>query len=191
MPGSVRVVTAPQSEPLTVADVRARARIDAAAEELVIEAMIKEAREAAETYLHRALITQTRELALDCFPPVIELPFPPIGAVSSVTYVDANGATQPLAATEYDVDAYSSPGRVAPKFGKSWPSVQPGMNRVLVRYTCGYGDGDKVPAAIKSGLYLLIGHKFENREAVNVGNIVTELPWGVKSFWDPLVVHGA
>jgi len=36
-----------------------------------------------------------------------------------------------------------------------------------------------VPAPVEQAMLLLIGHWFENREAVNVGNIITSFPLGV------------
>jgi hypothetical protein len=33
-----------------------------------------------------------------------------------------------------------------------------------------------VPVAIQRGMLMLIGHLYENREAINVANIVTEVP---------------
>ena len=41
-----------------------------------------------------------------------------------------------------------------------------------------------IPENIISGMYLLIGHLYENRESVVIGKIVNELPMGVKYLWD-------
>lgn len=40
----------------------------------------------------------------------------------------------------------------------------------------------EVPGALeKAAMLLLIGHLYENREAVNIGNTTTEVPLGVKN----------
>ena len=41
------------------------------------------------------------------------------------------------------------------------------------------------PDPILSGMLLLIGHLYENRQAVITGTIATELPMTVKSLWFP------
>lgn len=40
----------------------------------------------------------------------------------------------------------------------------------------------EVPGELeRAAMLLLVGHLYENREAVNIGNIVTEVPVGIKS----------
>ena len=43
-------------------------------------------------------------------------------------------------------------------------------------YQAGYASNDAVPASLRHAALLLIGHWYENREAVNVGNIVQDVP---------------
>lgn len=181
---AVTVVNVPATEPISLVEAKAHLRIDAADEDTVIMSLITVARQVAENYTNRALITQTLELTLDGFPAdggIIEVPRPRLQAVSTVTYADENGVTQTLAATEYQVDAKSEPGRIAPAFGKTWPSTRDQFNAATIRYTAGYGDATAVPEAIKASLKLLVAHLFENREPVNIGNIVNELPFAVEA----------
>lgn len=42
-----------------------------------------------------------------------------------------------------------------------------------------------VPRGILNGMLLLIGSLYRTREAENIGNIVNEMPWGVKALWAP------
>lgn len=42
-----------------------------------------------------------------------------------------------------------------------------------------------VPGGIRAAVLLLVAHLYENREAVNVGNIVNEMPFGVRALLDP------
>lgn len=46
-------------------------------------------------------------------------------------------------------------------------------------------NGLVIPASAKAAILLTLGHLYENREAVNVGNIVTEMPMGVQSLLWP------
>ena len=41
-------------------------------------------------------------------------------------------------------------------------------------------NGLVMPASVKAAILLTLGHLYENREAVNVGNIVTEMPMGAE-----------
>jgi uncharacterized phage protein (predicted DNA packaging) len=56
------------------------------------------------------------------------------------------------------------------------------MNRVLVA-----GDGEEPPVVKqkwKQAMLLLIGHWYEHRESVNIGNITTNIPMGAeKLLW--------
>lgn len=47
----------------------------------------------------------------------------------------------------------------------------------------------QMPREVKAALFLLTAHLYETREAVNVGNIVTEVPFGVKSLLSGVVVR--
>jgi uncharacterized phiE125 gp8 family phage protein len=191
MSGSARLVEAPTEEPITLEEARTHTRgaVDVPEHNASLTSAIRTARDHAEHYLHRALATQTRELALDGFPPCIRLPYPPVQSVTSVKYTDLNGVEQTIDAADLDIDVYSAPARIRPAYGKTWPSPRPGYNVVRVRYVCGYAQAADIPEAIRHGMRLLIAHYFENREAIVVGTISGELPLGVAPHLDPHVVH--
>ena len=46
-------------------------------------------------------------------------------------------------------------------------------------------DGMKIDDDVKLALMLLVGHWYENREVVNIGNITTVLPFGFKALLEP------
>ena len=46
-----------------------------------------------------------------------------------------------------------------------------------------------MPAPIMHAIKLLVGHWYQNREAVSVGVAVAELPRAVKALLDPFRVH--
>jgi len=117
----------------------------------------------------RALVTQTWDLCLDAWPTdaFIELPYPPVQSVTSITYTDADGIVTTLPTTEYGVDTAADPGRVTLKYGKSWPGVTLGtVNPIVVRFVAGYGAAVTVPYLLKQAMLFLVGHYYENREAV-------------------------
>lgn len=157
---------------------------------------IQSAREAAEAYLRRRLITQTVDWKFDRFPAdrcPLFLPLGSVQTITSITYLDDAGVTQTWPVAEYlkdlPVGAHATTGRITPAYGYHWPTTYPVMNAVTVRMVVGYGDSrNDVPAAIKRGMKALLGHWDRSREAVVVGTIASELPFGVKWSWKPFRV---
>jgi hypothetical protein len=114
----------------------------------------------------------------------------PLIAVSSISYYDAAGVQQTLTAgTDYGVDATSCPGRVFPAPGTNWPATQDRPGAVLVTYTAGYATQNAIPATMLQAMRLLIGHWFENREAVTLQTNSAELPMGVQFLLDKVRIR--
>lgn len=184
------LVDVPSTEPVTLAEAKSHLRVTGADDDTLITALIVGARQATENFTHRALITQTWDLTLDAFPDEITVPLPLLQSVTSISYIDGNGASQTLASTEYTVDAKSEPGRIVPAYGKSWPVIRNIINAVTVRFVAGHADAAAVPQAIKQALLLQIGHLYEHRESVNIGSSVTELPMASEYLlWPYRVLH--
>jgi uncharacterized phiE125 gp8 family phage protein len=163
------LVTAPTSEPLTVEEVKLHLRIDHDAEDSWVGQSITAARQYIEDMAARQMVTATRKLILDYFTCEVELPRPPLLAVTGITYVDTDGATQTLSTDVYTVDTDSVPGRVYLAYDQSWPDTRCVQKAVEITYTCGYGDPCDVPRGLKSAMKLLIGTWYENRESVAYG----------------------
>ncbi len=75
----------------------------------------------------------------------------------------------------YIVDASREPGRVCLAAGQVWPVVQSKVNAVEVTFVAGYGLAADMPQDLKSAQLLLLGHLYENREAVTLRTIATTL----------------
>lgn len=166
---SLTILTPPAAEPVTLTTVKDHLRLIDSSEDTKLNLLIKVARFGTESWLNRALITQTLVAKLDEFPDcrVIELERPPLQSVTSVQYIDQNYATQTLSSSNYTVDTSSSPGRIILKDGYSWPLTAREGNVVTVTYVAGYGaDDTAIPSDISAALLLLIGHLYANREAV-------------------------
>mgnify|MGYP001608735830 FL=1 len=136
--------------------------------------LIKSARAAAETELHRYLITQTLDAYFDAFPAYEDdedytIKLPPLSSVTSITYVDTDGATQTLSASGYLVDAKSEPARITPAYGESWPSTREQNNAVIVRFVGGYGSASAVPQCIRNWMLIRIKTLYDNRDQIVVG----------------------
>jgi hypothetical protein len=46
-----------------------------------------------------------------------------------------------------------------------------------------------MPTALKQAMLLMIGELYENREAINVGNIVSEIPYGMIHLMSPYRIN--
>ncbi len=172
---ALTVFTQPQGEPVTLDEAKCHLRVTVTEDDMLIEGLILAAREQIELECSRALIKQTLELALDAFPcEAIILPRPPLVSVTSIVYTDVNGNAQTLATSEYTVDTRREPAEIVPAWGKSWPSTREVPNAVVIRYVAGYGDDPGlVPEALKLAAKMLIGHWYENRESVVIGQGLT------------------
>lgn len=152
MSTSLNLIQPPAVEPVSLAEVKLALRIDGSEFDTLLPAYITSARRAAEQMLERSLITQTWERVLDEFPAAeIELGWPKVTGISSISYVDTTGATVNLSALAYVLDAETLPGYVLPADGYDWPDTYDTVNAVRVRFTAGYGeDGSYVPEEIKT-----------------------------------------
>lgn len=197
---TTRVLTAPLEEPVTLAEAKAHLRIedDITDDDDLITALIAAARQVAENLTSRALVRQQLEVSLECFPSVIELPGGHFLEMTHLKYINATGTLTTLVAdTDYQIDSRREPALVLPAYGKSWPGTRAVPNAVTVTYWAGYAPGDgsptdyreNIPAAIKQWIKLRVAHLYEQREPVNVGNIVNEFPRHyVDGLLDPYVV---
>lgn len=175
---SLKLITAPTSEPVTLAEAKAHLRVEIADDDLLIGSMITAAREAAEHITQRSLMLQTWELALDAFPSPaygIRLPKPPFVSISAVSYIDADGELQTMPEADYQVGQHSEPASLRPAYGTAWPAARNQADAVIVRYVAGYPDASRVPAQVKAWMLLRIGTLYENRESIVNGTISQDL----------------
>lgn len=168
---SLRLITPPAAEPLSLADLEAQSRVELGDEVVLAQGYLTTARLQAEKVTRRALITQTWELTLDRFPKGEITVFPPpLQSVESIKYTDSNGAEQTLDPSSYKVDTASEPGRIVPAYGMQWPATRDEINAVRIRFVCGYGDNaDDVPQPIRNWILLNAANLYEHRESVVVG----------------------
>jgi uncharacterized phiE125 gp8 family phage protein len=189
------LITAPTVEPITLDEAKdhLRVEIEDSDQDTVIKDLITAAREYAENYTHRALVTQTWDVWFDRWPSgdYIELPKPPLQSVTTVSYTDYEGSSTSLVAnTDYVVDTDSLFGRVVLEYDKTWPTatLHP-KNPIKVRFVSGYSPTSdsppdyraNVPKAIKSAMLLLIGHWFNHRENSLPGMAIQIIPMGADS----------
>ena len=178
------LVTAPDIEPVSVAEFKSQLRVDASDEDTYIALCITTARQWCENYAQRKFITQSWRLYLDKFAVrEITLPFGSLQSITSITYYDTNNTLQTLSADEYEVDIYGDEGMVRPKDGYDWPATYPRLNAVIIQFVCGYGDdAADVPEGLRHVIKYTAGQLFENRESIS------SLPESVKPLIFPYTI---
>lgn len=192
------LVTAPTAEPIDLDDAKRHLRVDHSDDDELIGALIPAARLYVENATERALMTQTWDMKRDAFPSsgcAIRLFKPPVSAVTSIVYVDADGVSQTWDSSNYRTSLPTGPfcqrGQIEPTYGVSWPETRPVSDAVTVKCVHGYGAASAVPEALVQAMYLLIGHWYENREAVNttIGANVSTVPMAVDALLAPFKAY--
>lgn len=181
---------APAADLLTLAEAKNQCNVDHDDDDMLLNAYIAAAMGLFDGYggIGRAFINQTWAVAMGCWPSCrIDLPLAPVSAIGSITYYDTANALQTLAGGNYMLleDA------LAPHLRWTAAAVLPALydrdDAITVTFTAGYGAAaTDVPARVIHAMKLLIAHWYANREAVNVGNITSELPFAVDALIGPL-----
>lgn len=152
-----KVHTAVASEPVTLAEARLQCKVDSddTTHDNLLTALITAAREFAEHYTGRALAAQTLEAALDAFPAedFIDLPMPPVSAITTVKYDDEAGDEQTMSAADYSLSAYGNARRINLEPDATWPTTIDKADAVRIRYVTGPA---AAPKAVKAAILLHI-----------------------------------
>lgn len=189
---SLKRLTDPAVEPISVADAKLHLRVEHDADDAIIARCIQAAREWVEEYIDATLIHTQWQMTIDMFPWQIELPRPPMAVADgytavSLTYATETQASVTLPTNEYRVDRDSRPGVVRPLYNGTWPTHLADYNAIALQWWAGYGaDGTAVPLRIQSAMYMLLTNYYEQRHAVLVGQGVVSKPieFGVRSLLD-------
>jgi uncharacterized phiE125 gp8 family phage protein len=176
-----KLITAPAVEPVSVSEAKSHLRVDTSTDDTLIGTYITAAREVVEEMIWQRLVTQTWDVFWDTWPQRLRLPHGPLQSVTGVYYTPEGGAEQTYSAANYLVDIYNIPGEVVILRTAQLPTASlQERNGVRVRFVCGYGLAAAVPQRYKQAILLLVGHYYENRESVIVGQAsVSQLPQGV------------
>lgn len=166
------------TEPVSLSTARLHLRLDTMGsppthpDDALVTALITVAREAVENFTELTVAVNDFQMKMDFFPTAeINLGTWPVNSITSVTYVDSNGATQTISAADYALDTFSKPAQVNLAYGKTWPMVRNQPNAVTVTFEAGYtGDTSPVtnvmPKALIQAMLLTITDLYENRGAI-------------------------
>jgi len=166
------LVTAPVIEPVSLSEAKAHLRVTSRDEDLLISSQIKAASARARQYFRRENAQSTWDQTFDKWEEFLVLRKKPLVSVTSVTYLDPDGAPQTLATTVWEAVTNREPGYVRRKFGQSWPPIRAHGDVVTVRYLAGYAT---VPELQKAYVKLLVALLYEFREPTITGTIQAKI----------------
>ena len=130
-------------------------------------------------HLGRCVVDQVWSQTFPCFSRNLELRLGDLIEVTSVTYFDDNNQVQNLPLD--NVSNIRDCGRDYVLFDGDMPSTKPRYDAVKITYRAGWIETE-VPAPIKQAILLMVGHLYENREAVTHSKEAKELPLGIDRF---------
>lgn len=182
---SVKVTSSVDSPAVSLIDMKKFLREDGSANDDIITAYIATATEAVKNYCHRAILTETFQFTMDGFadgdvdarlmafgggtheahyPSVlgsagtIDIPFPVIQSVTSITTYDRDNTSSVFSSTKYGVDLET--GRIYLNEGQTWPSELRAENAVAVVYVAGYGSGN-IPADVLEAIRRYVRNMYD------------------------------
>ena len=186
-------VTAATQEPISLSEIKDHLRLTSTSEDGLLAGFILAAREWVEGQTHTLCVTQTLDYTIDDGWPYIEtnglcrqrieLPVRPVASVTSVQYVDSNGATQTLATDQYVVRTDGPVPFIAPAYAVIWPTVRIQPAAITVRFVAGYAASD-VPQSLIQAIRYLTAHMYANRDIVSMQQF-TELPFALEAMVSP------
>ena len=152
----VHSIIPPSIEPVTLSETKDFIRIDDASNDGFISNLISVARQAAETFLKRSLITQTLRMEFDQYAPsTFELVLGPVQSITRATLVNRDLSETSIDSSMY----YLTVGKDNIVF-----DVTPVSHKVLVEYVVGYGDNaEDVPHPIRQAMHIHIARMYDNR----------------------------
>lgn len=208
---ALKLVTAPNEEPVSLAEIKEFLRIDGSDEDSLLSSFIKAATRRAEKFTGRVFITQTWDLWLDEFPykkmymgtgayhdGVIEAPIsisleakrfieigkPPLQSVTYLKTFNESDSEETFSSDNYFVDSESEPGRVSLRQSSQWPSrILRSVNGIQIRFVAGYGSASAVPEDIKTAIKMIALFLYENRGCSDDSS--NKMPFGASELLQP------
>lgn len=207
------LVAPPVIKPVTLAEVKEGLDIGYVEKDALINGLIDAATTYLDGWtgiLGRCLCEQTWRQDFNDFRSCLRLPLFPVISIESVNYTDTAGAEQTVAAENYSLRNDDLGAYIEFISTFSFPSLNAAGAAVSVEYVVGYADTpavdaveadpeadppieaveavprlSNVPAAIKQAIMLLVRQWFDTPSAVNVGTIVSPMPFAVDALLAP------
>lgn len=163
-----QLVTAPASEPVTLAEAKTHLRRDDITDDdTYITNLIKAARRQAEKYSNRVFIDQTWKMYLSEFPSdQITIHKAIINSITSIKYYDTNNSLQTITSTNYEsvIEDEDQWPYILPIDTYDWPDTYDKAKAVIIEFQAGWEDADAVPEDIKDAIKIMVAEMYEIRQ---------------------------
>lgn len=187
-----QLVTAPTSEPISLDEAKAQARITDTNSDGLVQSYITTARQRAEEVLGYGLFTQTWRYDLESFDEVIPLPMAlKLQSVTHVKYYDADGTLQTLSSSYYELDTMRRPAGIMRAPNVSWPALQADRRsgRVQITYVVGWSDVAAIPEIVKQGIRMYVTYLDADRDGMETqaqaAHVAAERCWLDRMYFLP------
>lgn len=177
---NLQLLTAPVREPILLQDAKDHIDVETNEHDPQIMRYIAAARAYVEEHIRKKIIRQQWRIYLDHGLREIDLVPNEVQEVAQVQYIDADGATQTLSASVYEVDIPRQ--KLLLGYGQTWPTTRGKANDAWVDVWCGYYDAatspinlvSRIPADIYQAMMLIVDDSFEHRGSKITGTVVTD-----------------
>lgn len=172
------------AEPVNITEAKAQCRMaDDNSEDTFITSLIAPARAYVERVSTYGLVAGTKVFTFTQWGDFLEIYLRPITSVTSVAYVDLDGADQTYTGLA-PLGAY--PFRIFPAANDEFPPIYDGST-ITVTVAAGALDSASQEYLIaKRAILILIAHWFEYREAALAGQVSSEVEFTICSLLDEL-----
>ena len=166
---SLKLMTPPVHEPVTLEEAKAWLKIETADEDATITRLIATARQMVEHYTRRALLAQTWRLMLDRpqAVPFVLLPKAPTLKIVAAFMQGGDGLTTALDLSGIGLDADSDPQRLILR--PLCLNALQATSAVGFDIVFGYGEeSSSVPEALRQAVLVLVAQGYEQRAVVDM-----------------------
>lgn len=163
------LLSAPATEPLSLAEAKAFLRVEHAEEDALIGSLIAAGREQVEMRTRLRLVTQTWRLHLGRWPPDgrVVVPFGPLREVTAARLRDRDGGQTPLDADAFVIDRLAAKPCVA--FMPGTVTDPEPAQTIELDVEVGYGAASDVPAPLRHAVRAFVVHAYERRGGFSDG----------------------
>lgn len=151
--------------PVTLEEVKAHLRVTIDAEDALLRMYLTGAAEWVEEVTHRAVTQRSYLVVRDTFPTARpwKLPLGYVASITSVKYLDTDGAEQTWSSSLYTLDnASDQAARLLPIPGQAWPSVGDYPSSARVTMVAGWSTAN-VPFTIRLAILQRVAQLAESR----------------------------
>jgi len=167
-----KLIQGPQSEPISLNEAKAWAKIEHSEDDSLITDLISDARKYIEEFTNRSLFTQTWDLSLDDMPSVLSLDKTPLQSVTGIYYTDVEDSEWTESVDLYFVDYYNHriiERQTGTYLGRNFARDLAGWR---VRFIAGE---TQYPSWSKPLTKRIVAHMYDNRDVLDSPEIVSEI----------------